>query len=52
MIKKINVKLSTKEIRLLLLLLLKSNLRSMRVKNLKKRFKNILKEITGNWWTL
>ena len=49
---KINMMLSTKQIRVLLLSLIKSGLNNFQAKKLKRLFKKILKDTTGNWWTL
>ena len=52
MLKTIKIKLTTKDIRHLLLALLKSNLQTIRAKKMKDLLTKILKEKTGNWWTL
>lgn len=52
MFKKCKVELSTKEMRVILLALLISGFNGLKVANIRKKFQNILKNTTGNWFTL
>lgn len=50
--KKCKIELTTKQIRVILLSFLISGLKNKNIRILKRKFQNILKKITGNWWTL